>query len=168
MRKLRADRLTSMATKSTRRHAKRGTGCVYTQGKFDFLVGLQYSIISWVDRDATSAVENPPYPEARLPPPSVCYVVRGWGRGGFMDALGLGWKWRCIHYRGPPPFYILTAQISGVKLTINRARNANGALFLLVLPLFGLSSSVGMKFDLKLRAGSFTTADSDVHFKRQF
>jgi len=93
-------RLTSMATKSMRRcrHARRGTECVYTWGKFDFVVGLQYSIISWVDQDATSAVENPPYSNARSLPPSACYIVRGWRRGGFIDALSLGWKWWRIHY----------------------------------------------------------------------
>jgi len=36
------------------------------------------------------------YSDARLPPPSACYVVRGWRRGGFVDALGLGWKWFII------------------------------------------------------------------------
>jgi len=56
---------------------------VYTRGKFDFVVGLQYSIISWVDRDATSAVENLLYSDARLPSPSACYVV---GDGGEADS----------------------------------------------------------------------------------
>lgn len=45
---------------------KRDRACMYTRGKFDFVVGLQYSIISWVDRGETSAVENPPYPGADI------------------------------------------------------------------------------------------------------
>lgn len=47
-----------------------------------------------MDRDATSAVENPPHlpSQIRSLPLTACFSVKGWKRGGFIDTLGLGYK----------------------------------------------------------------------------
>lgn len=71
-----------------------------------------------------------PIPRLVFHRPSACYVVRGWGRNGFTDALGLGWKWRRIHYRERVHRRFIYSRNSGRKTYIG-TRNANSALFLL-------------------------------------
>lgn len=124
--KLRADRLTSMATKS-KRHAERGTACVCTHGGSLILLSAYNTQLSpgWT--------ETQHLPWRIRPIPRLVFhrrrLVTSLGDGGEADSrtrVRLRVKMTVYSLWGtsPPPFYVLTetTEISDV-LKLTRTRN---------------------------------------------